>query len=399
MTQFSAIPVFRKHLRVALEFLVVGACAVAFGITMQLFFISLVKSDTVGTRDFSVYWATGLQLAHHANPYDSRDLLRTELALGFPPAMGVKFMRNPPWTLPITLPLGMLSVKAASMTWSFLLLACLGVSVKLLWAMHGRPQNHRDWLGYAFAPALICLILGQTSIFALFGLVLFLYLHRTWPFVAGCSLWFCTMKPHLFLPFGLVLLLWAVVSKRYRVLIGAACAIGLSMAITALIDPAAWSQYSAMVRTSGMEVDYIPCLSFLLRKWISPGALWIQYIPAALGCAWALGYFWPRRRRWDWNTNGSPLMLVSVLVAPYGWLFDQVLVIPALLQGAYGTRSRDSLLGLALASALIEGALFANGRSPSAVYLWTLWSAPFWLLWFLFATATKRKRSETSVPS
>jgi len=27
----------------------------------------------------------------------------------------------------------------------------------------------------------------------------------------------------------------------------------------------AWTQYAQMVRTSGMERDYIPCLSFQLR--------------------------------------------------------------------------------------------------------------------------------------
>jgi hypothetical protein len=152
-----------------------------------------------------------------------------------------------------------------------------------------------------------------------------------------------------------------------------------------------------MVSNSGIEVDYIPCLSFLLRKWVSPGAFWIQYIPAVLGCAWAIRSFWNRRLTWDWNRDASPLILVSVLVAPYCWLFDQVLVIPALLHGAYNTRSRDSLLVLAFASALIEGAFFANGRVPSAIYLWTMWSAPFWLLWYLYATAQSRKRTETAV--
>lgn len=391
MTGTSATAVFGKYLRIGAEFLIVGVCAVTFGITMQLLLISLVKSDTVGTRDFSVYWATGRQLAHHANPYAADDLLRTEQSLGFPPGMGAKFMRNPPWMLPVTLPFGMLSVRAASISWSLLLLVSLAVSVRLLWVMHGRPKNHRDWLGYAFGPALLCLILGQTSIFAMFGLVLFLSLYRTWPLLAGCSLWLCMMKPHLFLPFGVVLLLWVAVTRTYRILIGAALAIGLSVAVTTWIDPAAWMQYATMVRTSGIEVDYIPCLSFLLRKWTIPGALWIQYIPSAFGCAWAIGYFWPRRTRWNWNTDGSPLMLISVLVAPYGWLFDQVVAIPALLQGAYLTGSRNALLVLALASALIEGALFANGRSPSAIYLWTLWSTPFWLLWYLYATARGRR--------
>jgi hypothetical protein len=321
-------------------------------------------------------------------------MLRTEIALGFPAEMGVKFMRNPPWMLPITYPLGWMSVRLASITWSFLLLGLLVISVRLVWMLHGRPKTNRTLLGYSFAPALLCLIIGQSSIFALFGLVLFLSIHSRYPFLAGCSLWLCMMKPHLLLPIGCLLLMWIAFSRSYRVLIGLVAMLAASAAITTLIDPAAWSQYASMVHSSGIEVDYIPCLSFLLRKWISPGSLWIQYVPAGIGCIWAMLYYWKRRQTWDWIQHSSPVLLVSILVAPYCWLFDQVLAIPALLQGAYAARSRDLVLALAFASALIEGAFFANGRYPSAIYLWTLWTAPAWVLWFWLATRTKALQEE-----
>jgi hypothetical protein len=259
--------------------------------------------------------------------------------------------------------------------------------VRLAWNLYGRPKTNRTLLGYSFAPALLCLIIGQSSLFALLGLVLFLSLYRKHPFLAGCALWLWTLKPHLFLPVGIVLLLWIVVTRSYKIALGAAATIAVSAAITSLLDPAAWREYGTMVRSSGIEVDYIPCLSFLLRLWISPRTFWIQYVPALVGCIWAVRYFWRRRHAWEWSRDSGPLMLVSVLVAPYCWLFDQVLALPALLQGAYAARSRFLLLLLAFASALIEGAFFANGRFPSAIYLWTLWTAPGWVLWYWYATS------------
>ena len=78
-------------------------------------------------------------------------------------------------------------------------------------------------------------------------------------------------------------------------------------------------------------------------------------------------------------------MLVSILVTPYSWLYDQVLVIPALLDGAFATRSRTMLAVLAFLSALIEMALLCIAWKPSALYIWTLWSAPAWLIWYLAA--------------
>jgi hypothetical protein len=251
--------------------------------------------------------------------------------------------------------------------------------------MYGRPGNRRYLLGLSFAPALICLIYGQTSLFALLGLVLFLSLHRTRPFLAGMSLWLCALKPHLFLPFGVVLLAWIIVSSSYKLLAGAAVAIASSCAITFCLDTQAWTQYSLMVRTSGIERDYIPCLSFLLRHWLSPHSMWLEYLPAALGCAWALAYFWTRRHNWDWMKHGSLLMLVSILAAPYAWVYDQSLLIPALLQGTFLTRFRSFLIALASLSALVEIVLFYSIWKPLAMYYWTYWTAPAWLAWYLLA--------------
>ncbi|MGA3080935.1 MAG: glycosyltransferase 87 family protein [Terracidiphilus sp.] len=300
-------------------------------------------------------------------------------------------MRNPPWTLPLVFPFGFLSPRVGWPLWLLLLLACLVVSVHMLWIMHGRPPNRRYLLGYSFGPALVCLIYGQTSLFALLGLVLFLRLHRTNPFWAGISLWLCALKPQLFLPFGAAVLAWVLVSRSYKLLAGAAAALAASSAIAFLIDPLAWAQYSQMMRTSGIDREYIPCLSYLLRYWISPNSIWLQYLPAVLGSAWALGYFWHRRQTWDWLKDGSPVMLVSILAAPYSWIYDQGLAIPALLQAAFQTRFRGLLVALAFLSALVEGALFRSISHPAAMALWTYWSAPAWLVWYFFATCPAGK--------
>jgi hypothetical protein len=368
---------------------VATVCGLTAGFAAQAFCFALISAQAPGTRDYVVYWATGQQLAHHANPYDSVALLKREQSAGYP-AANTMYMRNPPWTLPLVLPLGWVGARAGWVMWALLLLGCLVLSVHSLWLMLGRPRNRRVLLGYSFAPAVICLIYGQTTILALLGLVLFLRWHRSRPFLAGISLWLCALKPHLFLPFCVVLLAWIVVSRSYKILAGAATALAASCAIAFVIDPNAWAQYAQMVRVSRIEVDFIPCLSFLLRHWISPQSMWIQYLPAVLACAWAFIYFWPRRHGWDWEKDGSLVLLISILTAPYCWLFDQVLAIPALLAGAIRTRSWNMLATLAMASALVEIALFYDVLRSATVHIpaihhWTYWTAPAWLAWYLVA--------------
>ncbi len=378
----------RKYLRAAAALSFVTVSGLAAGFTAGILWVLLFSDAAPATRDYIFYWATAQQLTHHANPYDGAAITRIERSTGLPSSYKIGFMRNPPWALPLVYPLGFLSARVGWLFWSAMLIACLAASVRLLWILYGRPGNSRYLLGLTFAPALLCMIYGQTSLFALPGLVLFLRLHRTRPFLAGVSLWLCALKPHLFLPFGVILLLWVLVSRSYKLAAGAAASMAASCVITFFIDPLAWSQYALMLRTSGIERDNIPCLSSQFRLALSPHSIWLQFLPAALGCLWALCYFWPRRRTWDWTKNGSLLMLVSLLAAPYSWIYDQGVAIPALMQGAFLTRSRNLLIALAFLSALVEVALFRSLSYPPALYQWTYWTAPAWLMWYLVARNT-----------
>jgi hypothetical protein len=362
------------------------AIAVVAGLALALTILFILAVPVAGnlaaSRDFVSYWATGQQLVHHANPYDRNAISALEHSAGFT-VKAVLIMRNPPWALPLAYPLGFLGLRIAAILWTLILLACLLVSVRLVRELHGSPRNRIHWLGFAFTPALICLTMGQTSLFALLGLVLFLRFHRRQPFAAGAALWLCALKPHLFLPFAAALAAWIVLSRSLRLLSGAAAAIALSSAAAFLIDPTAWPDYIRMMRSPAVENDFIPCLADALRHWLAPRAVWIQYLPAALCCVWALIFFWRRRATWDWTANASPLMLVSLLAAPYCWLYDQCLAIPALLDTAYATRSRTLVSVLALLILVVDVELCAvKHEVASPLYLWT---APAWFVWYLFA--------------
>ena len=338
------------------EFSIAAVAGLALALTILFICAVPLAGNLAASRDFVSYWVTGQQLVHHGNPYDRNAIAALEHSAGLT-VKAVLIMRNPPWALPLAYPLGFLGLRFAAILWTLLLLACLLISVRMVRGLHGSPPNRIHWLGFAFTPALICLIMGQTSLFALLGLALFLHFYRSRPFAAGAALWLCALKPQLFVPFSVVLLAWVLITRRYKIVAGAAVAV---------------------------ENEFIPCLSDAFRFWLRPQAVWLQYLPATLGCVWALIYFWRRRRGWDWAQNGSLLMLVSLLTAPYCWFYDQGVAIPALLEGAYVTRSRKLLVVLALTILGTDIELCAV-RVTSPLYLWT---APAWLAWYLFARAS-----------
>jgi hypothetical protein len=369
--------------------------AVVAGLALALIILFVcvvpVAGHLAASRDFVSYWATGRQLVRHANPYDSDAIARIEQSAGFTDKV-VLLMRNPPWALPLAYPLGLLGIRIAAILWTLLLLGCLLLSVRIVHQLHGFPPNRIHWLGFAFTPALICLTMGQTTLFALLGLVLFLRFYRLRPFAAGAALWLCALKPHLFLPFAAALALWIVVSRSYKLLAGALTALALSSAAAFLMAPRAWSDYAHMMRSPVVENEFIPCLADALRHWLAPQATWLQYLPAALCCIWALVYFWRRRTAWDWTTHGGSLILVSLVAAPYCWLYDQGLAIPALLEGAYATRSRNFLAVLPFLIFALDIEICAL-KVVSPLYLWT---APAWLIWYLVARASAHKGAALS---
>ena len=385
-----AEPVFQSSIKKKADYadlLIALACGLTIAATALFLALLPLAQHLAGSRDFVVYWATGQQLAHHANPFDFAAMGQLEHAAGFT-GKGSYFMRNPPWSLPLALPLGYMSARVAALPWSLLMLGLLILSVRMMWKMFGRPGSHIEWLGYCFPPALICVIAGQTAILLLTGLALFLRLHRSRPFWAGVSLWLCTLKPHLFLPWGVVLLAWILVSRSYRVLAGAVAALAASCALTALIDPAAWSQYMHWADRSGIAHEFMPCFSVWLRDLINPSAQWLVFVLPALGCVWALAWFWPRRHTWDWLEHGNLVMLVSILVAPYCWLWDHSLAIPALLYGACRTPSRMVLAVLAVLFIALElqPYVFQVGLN-SKIFLWP---AAAWVVWYAVAIRSAR---------
>jgi hypothetical protein len=358
----------------------VVAALLMLGVGVSFLALAMSESEASG-RDYVLYWAVGHALVHHGNPYDARPIL-TMLHAGGYQLNTRMLLRNPPTALFITLPLALVGVRVGAVIWSLALIAALMASIRMLWVMQGRPSNRLHLIGYICPPVLACLLAGQIGIFLLLGITLFLYLYTSRPYLAGAALLLCLSKPHLFLPFGVVLILWIMSRKAYPILIGAAAAVVGSLVLILCLDPNIWAEYIDGEKAENIQNLFIPCLSGLLRLVLDRHAAWIQLLPAGAGCGWGIWYFWSRRERWSWTHNGLLLLIVSLMVAPYAWFTDEAILLPAMLFGLYrAANAGRSLLpfGLIAGAALIE--VLAGVPLPSGMYLWTV---PAWLAWYLY---------------
>jgi hypothetical protein len=363
-----------------------AVCIFAAGFCLVASICVVGLSDTsTANRDFIEYWAVGQQLIHGANPYDAAAIMRIERAVGFD-GIQPRITFSPPVAFFLVLPLGLVSAKTGLILWLLAIMVSLVASIRMLWTLHGRPNNRLHLLGYLFPPVLVCLLAGQLGIFLLLGIVLFLYFRKSRPFLAGAVLLPCVLKPHLFLPFAIVLLLWAVSRKAYRLLGGFSVTLLASCAFTLYFDIHVWSQYAQMMSES-RALQLSPALSVAFRILLDRNAVWLQFLPEAAGCTWALWYFWTRRSCWHWMDQGMLLLIVSAACAPYAFFPDEAMLLPAVLAGLYRAEdSNRSLLPFVLftGAALIE--VFTFVPIVSMFYVWTV---PAWLAWYLYATGSK----------
>lgn len=363
--------------------------AALFLVALGIYILAYAMTgNNAANRDFISYWAAGRQLVHHGNPYDGPEILRIERAAGFEDNRPF-FMRNPPTAFFIALPLGLANARTGAIVWSLALIIALMSSIRLIWTMHGRPADRLHLAGYCFPPALACLLAGQLGLIILFGLVLFLYFHESRPYLAGAALLLCGLKPHLFIPFSIVLLTWIARRKAYRVLIAASAALTASLVLAFFLDPSSWSHYRRMVEEATLQDEFIPTVSLMFRLIIHRNAVWLQFVPALAACVWAIWYF--RTRSWNWMDQGLLLLIVSVMVAPYAWVTDEAVLLPAILTSLYrASDSERSLLpfGCIAGVALIE--VLAGVSINSGFYVWT---APAWLAWYLYAMRPRYEMS------
>jgi hypothetical protein len=339
-------------------------------------------------RDFIAYWSAGHQLVHGLDPYDSASILRLEHSAGF---LGDQpnLMLNPPIAFIAVAGLGFTTAPTGDVVWMTLLVASLMASVRVLWILNGRPDDRLHLVSYCFAPIVACLMAGQLGIFMLLGISLFLYLENMRPFLAGMCLLPCFLKPHLFLAFGLVLLLYCCHTRAWRILLGVSAAVGAACAAGAALDWKGWAQYLHMMKaTAEVQREFIPTISTLFRLLLDRNEAWLQFLPALASCCWALIFYWRRRQGWQWSQDGLLVLLVSLLCAPHAWFTDEAIVLPALLNSVLKAQSAGkSLIPLLVICVAALAEVLFEVPPVSAYFIWTM---PAWLAWYLYATHESR---------
>ena len=252
-------------------------------------------------------------------------------------------------------------------------------------------------LALAFAPMLFLMRLGQIPGFMLFGLVGFLVAMRLGrPGWAGVAMAFTAVKPHLLLPFAVLLACDAIITPKTRkaVLVGGGLLVACAL-FPMLWNANVWSQYVKGTRAPTDEFHYStadwdpPILASKLGVYFN-NSMAVQFAPSVIATLLLVGYWFTQRKVWSWERELPRVTLVSFLTTGYGaWGFDLiVLLLPIMQVAAWVAQSHNPRLQLwatlgylSFNTAIYMALLPVIWWTPVIVLSYLVaWGAKFWFM-------------------
>ncbi|HEY1235825.1 MAG TPA: glycosyltransferase family 87 protein [Candidatus Binatia bacterium] len=343
-------------------------------------------------NDFVEYWAAAKLLLASGNPYSPTELLSMERSVGWSKSVAL-VMWNPPWTLPLILPLGMLDYDTAQLIWFLLHSLIIFVGAQILWQFYDsgtKKARYRLLPVLIFPPVYFALLLGQIGPMILLGIIgLVCFAQRKSWFCAGASLSLVSIKPHISYLLWIAAILWVLREKIWRLALGAGIAILLLVLTPLWWNAAIYTQYAELLSSHAVVQPTewaTPTLGTALGVLLGDPNGPIRWLPSAVGALWLIWHWSVHRAAWSWIVETPLLLLVSVTTASFAWTFDHVILLSAVVQCAVWMASEtfSRLQRLVMICVyLIFAAVLILGKTISINDFWYFWFAPMLLVFYL----------------
>lgn len=298
-----------------------------------LFFINQ-RVNVFPLNDYLQYWsAVQINLARQ-NPYDADQMYAIQLTQGWQAPSAI-MMWNPPMTIGLMLPFGILPYSISRLAYFFFSIIVALLVGDQTWQIYGGPNSVR-WLGIllviTFGPMLQLFKLGQIDTWGLIGIIGFLlFIRRKDYFFAGLMASLTLVKPHMVYLFWMALFFWTIVKRSWTIWIGVSIGLMIPLAIAWVTNPNVVNQYLYAMTTSPPQQWITATIGSRLRLIFGPEYFYLQFLPTILGGLIFIIYFAKRYRSWTWEQELPGVILGSIATASYGWIFDISLGVVAVI--------------------------------------------------------------------
>jgi len=335
-------------------------------------------------HDFYPLWAAGRLTLEGVNPYDNQATISVLEQAGVLLTANPGGFHYPPWTLWLFSLIALWPLPVAIAIWTFVQLGCCYYAVRLihqLFPVTRFPSSSVKELIclLSFFPLLKALVFGQPTPLILIGILVFIRFQNSRQFIAGLTLGFALITPHLLLALLPFWLLQDFRKGSILTTVGLITAVALQTGVSFILYPDFISGFINEISQLHAERSALPQVTIGHAINLVTGTTWatlaLPIIAVCLSCSLA----WSRlpRRKLE-----ALLLTLSLLCSPYAFSHDYLLLLPIYLGVCVSLLLRFT--SLALAVILLQGVatLLIIGQSLKDNEIYFLWM-PISLLAFL----------------
>jgi hypothetical protein len=288
-------------------------------------------------NDFLAYWSASHLLVTGGNPYDHAQLRNLEIAtIPEISSQGEVFLNtwNPPWLLLIFTPLGLLPYLIASLVWTFCNILLIGLVILISWRMYAGSGESRGILmaflaGFLFGETISYLAIGQITALVLIGMILAIWFieHRL-DLPAGAILLLTTIKPQISYYFLLIILVWIIQNRRWLIIVGSIISALFFLIIFWIIEPDWVGSYITLLTSMPYSAIYTSTFGSFMASIFNIKIFYLSALLLLVPIKRILAIL----KNDGWLTAMNISLIISLPLSPFGFNFDQILILPAIVQ-------------------------------------------------------------------
>jgi len=300
--------------------------------------------STTSGVDLLQYWSASKLLLQGSNPYSAQSMTAIQLATWRGGAIPIPIMMwNPPQIFSLIFFIGKFNFPTLVVGWQVLALAIMIGATLTCYHLYNRggalPRAAllSQLIFFAsFPPFYVSLHAGQISPILLLGLVGYLYLDARRGETVSNSFWggmllsLTLLKPHLLYLVYLYIFVASLKNKTWLTLAGLACGFAVMALPALLLESNIWSYYLNATASAPPIYWKTPTVGSMLQGLLDYHKVWVRMLPTIITSVLALG-LWFKSGALEFSSKQILILIpISLLTSPYGWIFDQMLMLPLL---------------------------------------------------------------------
>jgi hypothetical protein len=290
-----------------------------------------------GQGDYLAYWSASHLLISGEHPYDHSALSTLEKStISVTDPQGEMFLNtwNPPWLILLMAPLGLLPYQLSALVWMSINTIIIGLTLIISWQICTGIQASRGILvvflaGFLFGVTISYLLIGQITALVVLGMILFVWWqdHHS-DRLAGAALLLATIKPQISYFFLLIVLIWIIRNRRWQIVLGFIYVTLFSLAVFWIIYPSWIHDYFILIKSMPYYSIYTSTIGSFIASVFHTKVFYFSAITLLFFIKPIIRFL----ERAGWFTTMNIALLVSLPLSPFGFTFDQIVILPSIVQ-------------------------------------------------------------------